>query len=265
MRIAIALGLLAAVIAPAAQAQEQGQEQASDSTIRIRPGIGAQIRPEYPGAEDKEWAPFVKFSIARGDKPFGFSAPDDAFGIGLLSMGPLRAGPAFNLQSGRKDKDVGLPLGEVKRTIEVGGFAEANVLDQFRVRADLRKGINGHEGLVGSLGADQIWRDGDRYSFSVGPRLLYSDSNYQRAYFGVTPEAALASGLPAYEPDGGFHAIAAAAGMNYALSGPLGLFGYARYERLIGDAANSPVVEQLGSRNQMSAGLGVSYTLTVRK
>ena len=259
MRTAIALGLLAAFIAPAAQAQD------SDGTIRIRPGIGAQIRPEYPGADKKEWAPYIKFSLARGDKPFSFSAPDDAFGIALLSMGPLRVGPAVNIQGGRKDSEVGAPLGKVKTTIEAGGFAEANILDQVRVRADLRKGIGGHEGLVGSLGADQIWRDGDRYVFSIGPRLLYSDSRYQRAYFGVTPEAALATGLPAYRPDGGFHAVAAAAGLPYALSGPLGLFGYARYERLMGDARKSPVVKEFGSPNQISAGLGLSYTLTVRK
>ena len=265
MRTAIALGLLAAVVAPATQAQAQEQEPATDRTIRVRPGIGAQIRSEYPGADTKEWAPYLKFSIARGDRPFGFSAPDDAFGIALLSMGPLRAGPAVNLQGGRKDSEVGAPLGEVKRTIEVGGFAEANVLDQFRLRVDLRRGVNGHEGLVGSLGADQIWRDGDRYTFSIGPRLLYSDSNYQRAYFGVSPEAALASGLPAFSPDGGFHAVAAAAGLQYALAGPLGLFGYARVERLIGDAAKSPVVQELGSRNQIAAGLGLNYTLTVRK
>ena len=267
MRIAIAFGLVAAVMAPPtpALAQEQEQEQASDRTIRVRPGIGAQVRPEYPGADKMEWAPYLKFSIARGDKPFSFGAPDDSFGIGLVSMGPLRAGPSVNIVSGREDSEVGVPLGEVKRTIEVGGFAEANLLDQFRLRADLRKGIGGHEGLVGSIGADQIWRDGDRYVVSVGPRLLYSDSNYQRAFFGVTPETALATGLPAYSPDGGFHAVAAAAGLHYALGGPLGLFGYARYERLIGDAAKSPVVEELGSRNQLAAGLGLSYTLTVRK
>ncbi len=260
MRIAIALAAVAAVILPVAPVQAQDGER----TIRIRPGLGAQTRPEYPGADSSEWLPYVKFSIAKGDNPFSFSAPDDAFGIPLLSMGPLRAGPALAIQGGRKDSEVGAPLGRVKTTIEVGGFAEAMVLDQFRLRADLRKGIGGHEGLVGSIGADQIWRDGDRYTVSVGPRLLYSDSRYQRAYFGVTPQAALASGLPAYRPDGGFHAVAAAAGLHYALSGPLGLFGYARYERLIGDAAKSPVVRELGSRNQMSAGLGISYTLTVR-
>ncbi|MBA3526067.1 MAG: MipA/OmpV family protein [Pseudomonadota bacterium] len=261
MKIALALTALAAAIMPGSQALAQDSER----TIRIRPGLGAQTRPEYPGADKSEVVPYIKFSIARGDNPFGFSAPDDAFGIALLSMGPLRAGPALAIQGGRKDSDVGVPLGKVKSTVEVGGFAEVLVMDQFRLRADLRKGIGGHEGLVGSIGADQIWRDGDRYAISVGPRLLYSDSRYQRAYFGVTPQAALATGLPAYRPDGGFHAVAAAAGLHYALSGPLGLFGYARYERLIGDARKSPVVRELGSPNQMSAGLGISYTLTVRK
>jgi outer membrane protein len=261
MRLAIAAGALAATILPAAPALAQDGEPA----WRIRPGIGAQIRPDFPGADSSEWLPYIKFSLAKGDKPFAFGAPDDTFGIALLSIGPLRAGPAASLQGGRKDSEVGAPLGKVKSTVEAGGFAELLLLDQFRLRADLRKGIGGHEGLVGSLGADQMWRDGDRYTVSVGPRLLYSDSRYQRAFFGVTPEAALASGLPAYRPDGGFHAIAAAAGLQYGLGGPLGLFGYARYERLIGDARKSPVVKELGSPNQMSAGLGISYTLTVRK
>nr|MBA2772340.1 MipA/OmpV family protein [Sphingomonas sp.] len=193
MRIAIALGALAAVIMPVSQAQAQDNER----TIRIRPGIGAQTRPEYPGADRNEVLPYIKFSIARGDNPFSFGAPDDSFGIALLSAGPFRAGPALAIQGSRKDSDVGAPLGKVKTTIEAGGFAEVLVMDQFRLRADLRKGIGGHDGIVGSLGADQIWRDGDRYVVSVGPRLLYSDSRYQRAYFGVSPEAALASGLPA--------------------------------------------------------------------
>ena len=259
MRIAIALGAVAALILPAAQAQAQDGE----GTFRVRPGIGAQIRPEYPGADKTEWAPYIQFSIARGDNPFSFGAPDDAFGLALFSSGGFRAGPAVALQSSRKDSEVGVPLGKVKTTIEAGGFAEVLLADQFRLRADLRKGLGGHEGLVGSIGADQIWRDGDRYVFSVGPRLLFSDSRYQRAYFGVTPEAALATGLPAYRPDGGFYGAAAAAGLNYSLGGPLGLFGYARYERLMGDARKSPVVKELGSPNQLSAGLGINYTFTM--
>ncbi|MEJ7777665.1 MAG: MipA/OmpV family protein [Sphingomicrobium sp.] len=261
MRITVALGALAALIVPAWQAQAQ----AGESTLRIRPGLGVQIQPEYPGADKSELAPIPKFSIARGDQQFGFSAPDDSFGIGLVSSGGFSAGPSLAIQGSRKNKDVGAPLGKVKTTVEAGAFVEYQMSDSFRLRGELRKGLGGHDGLIGSVGADKIWRDGDRYVFSVGPRLLFSDSKYQRAYFGVTPQAALATGLPAYRPDGGLHGVAAASGLNYSLGGPWGVFGYARYERLVGDARKSPVVKELGSPNQLSAGLGVNYIFTMRK
>jgi outer membrane protein len=61
------------------------------------------------------------------------------------------------------------------------------------------------------------------------------------------------------------HAVGLASGLSYQFNPRFGLFGYARYERLVGDAARSPIVRQYGSRNQMSAGLGLSYTFRVRR
>ena len=153
----------------------------------------------------------------------------------------------------------------MKTTIEVGGFAEYEVSDSFRLRADLRKGLGGHDGLVGSFGADYFWRDGDRYVFSIGPRALFSSARFQRAYFGVDSAHALASGLPVYRPDGGIYGIAAASGLSYQFNPRFGMFGYARYERLVGDAAKSPIVRDLGSRNQLSGGIGLSYTFNANR
>ena len=143
--------------------------------------------------------------------------------------------------------------------------AEYWASDSIRLRGDLRKGVNGHEGLVGSIALDHVWRDGDRYVFSIGPRVLASDGRFQRAYFGVDSAAALASGLPAYRPDGGIYAVAAASGLAYQFSPRFGLFGFAHYERLVGDAAKSPIIRDLGSRNQLSGGIGLSYTFTVKR
>ena len=153
----------------------------------------------------------------------------------------------------------------MKTTVEVGGFVEYLPSETIRLRADLRKGLGGHEGLVGSIGADRIWRDGDRYVFSIGPRVLFSNARFQQAYFGVDNAAALASGLPAYRPDGGVYALAAASGLSYQFNPRWGAFGFARYERLVGDAADSPIVRDLGSRNQLSGGIGLSYTFTVKR
>jgi outer membrane protein len=53
--------------------------------------------------------------------------------------------------------------------------------------------------------------------------------------------------------------------MSYQLNKRWGLFGFARWERLVGQAARSPIVRQLGSRNQLSGGVGLNYTFTVHR
>jgi len=234
------------------------------SDIRVRVGAGAQLEPDFLGSKSTDVAPLFHVNVARGTHEFSFGAPDDSPAIAVFSSGGFSLGPAVNMQSRRSQSDVGAPVGSVPRTFDVGAFAQYLLPGSFRVRAELLKGINGHDGVLGSIGADKVWRDGDRYVFSIGPRLLFADSRFERAYFGVTPAASLASGLPAYRPSGGVYAAALAAGANYALNDRWGLFGFGRYERLVGDAAKSPIVRELGSRNQWSAGLGVNYTFTFR-
>lgn len=236
-----------------------------DDNWRVRVGLGAQLQPEFVGADDHEVAPLLDLDFARGANPFRFEAPDDSFGIRLISGDKFSAGPAANIEGSRKNSDVGAPVGKVSTTFEAGAFAEYQPSESFRLRGELRKGIGGHDGIVGAVGGDYIMRDGDNYVLSVGPRLLLSDSRYQRAFFGVDSEAALASGLPSYRPDGGIHAVALASGLSYQFSPRFGMFGYARAERLVGDAARSPIVRELGSRNQLSGGLGLSYTFTVKR
>jgi outer membrane protein len=233
--------------------------------IRVRVGLGAQLQPDFIGAKHSDVAPLFHINIARGTNQFRFGAPDDSPSIGLISSHGFSFGPAVNMEGRRKESDVGAPVGNVARTFEAGAFAQYLASDSVRVRAEVLKGLNGHDGLVATISADKIWRDGDRYVFSIGPRVLFSDARYQRAYFGVSPTASIASGLPAYHPGGGIHAVAVASGLTYALNSRWGLFGYARYERLVGDAAKSPIVRELGSRNQLSGGIGLNYTFTIRR
>jgi outer membrane protein len=245
-----------AAILPAwsgASAQDSGD-------TRVRVGLGAQLRPEFIGSDHSNVAPLFHVNVARHGHEFSFGAPDDSPSIAVLSSGGFSFGPAGNIAWKRKQSEVGAPVGNVSTTIEAGAFAQYEWRDSFRVRAELLKGLGGHEGLLGSIGADKIWRDGDRYVVSIGPRVLFSDGRYQRAYFGVTPAASLASGLPAYRPGSGIYGVAGAAGVTYALDKSWGIFGFARYERLVGDAARSPIIRQLGSRNQLSAGIGLNYT-----
>lgn len=238
--------------------------QESDD-LRVRVGLGAQLRPEFTGSDDSKLGPLFDLDFARGSNEFEFEAPDYSFGIPIVSSGGFSVGPAANLARSRKESDVGAPVGRVPATFEAGAFATYQVAESIHLRAEILKGIGGHKGLVGQVGADGVWRDGDRYVFSVGPRMLLSSARYQRAYFEVTPEASLASGLPVYRPSGGIHGVAAATSLSYQFTPRVGLFGYGRYERLVGDAADSPIVRELGSRNQLSGGLGLNYTFTISR
>jgi outer membrane protein len=235
------------------------------SDIRVRVGLGAQLQPKFIGADKDSLRPLFHINTARGDHEFSFSAPDDSPGISILTTDGFSFGPAGNIESRREQSDVGARIGNVPTTFEAGAFAQYMPGDSFRVRAEILKGINGHHGVLGSIGADKIWRSGDQYVFSIGPRLLFSDARFQRAYFGVTPRASLASGLPTFRPKSGLYGVALASGLSYQFSTHWGLFGYARYERLVGDAAKSPIIRDLGSRNQLSGGIGLNYTFTIHQ
>ena len=236
---------------------------ASAEPWRVRVGIGPQVQPDYPGSDSLEFFPFPSFSAARGDKPFSFGAPDDSASFSLISTGGFSFGPAAAISQHRDESDVDAPVGDVDRTIEIGGFIQQYLGENFRLRAEARKGLGGHDGIIGSVGGDYIARDGDRYTFSIGPRLRFADSEYMRSFYGVPPEVSVLTLLPVHDPDGGIEAFGAITGFTYSLGGPFGLYGYGRYDRLVGDAKDSPIVREFGSPDQFSAGLGVTYTFNI--
>jgi len=226
----------------------------------VRIGLGPQVTPSYPGADEVRFGPYINVDTARGDTPFGFEAQDESFGFTVINANGIGAGPSVSIQRSRTNADVGTSIGKVKTTIEAGGFLTAYAAPNLRLRAELRRGLGGHDGFVGEVSADLIMRDGDNYVFAIGPRVVLSGARYQRAYFGVTPAQRQATGLALYRPGGGVQSVGGTAGLTYQFSRRWGVMTYGRYDRLLSDAADSPVVRQLGSRNQFSGGLGLTYT-----
>lgn len=248
---------LAALCGPPLAAQEEGEEEAPR---RVRVGAGAQLVPSFPGADSVSVRPLLDLATARGDEPFDFEAADESFGFTLVDAGGFGFGPALNLEGSRTAADVGAPLDKVPTTFEAGAFVQYAFGESLRVRSEARRGIGGHDGWIGHVGADFIARDRDAYLFSIGPRVTLSNGRYHRSYFGVTPAEAARTGLAAFRPGGGVQAVGATAGFLTQIGGNWGIYSYAKYDRLVGDAARSPVVRVHGSRNQLSGGLALTYT-----
>jgi outer membrane scaffolding protein for murein synthesis (MipA/OmpV family) len=125
--------------------------------------------------------------------------------------------------------------------------------------------VGGHRGWVGDVGLDLIGRRGESTIMSIGPRLRLADRRYQRAYFGVAPPIAAVTGLAPHDPSPGLRAVGIVAGLTHQFNDRWGIQAYAGYDRLVGDAADSPIVRAFGSRGQPSAGLALTYTFKVRR
>ena len=235
------------------------QETEGGGEKRTRVILGPQLSPSWPGADKVSVGPYIDVSRTR-DSEFAFEAPDESFGSPLLHAGNFAFGPAFGFIGKRKASDIGADLPKVGLSIEAGAFAQVHLTPALRLRLDGRKGLSGHTGWTGEISADYVAREGDDWLFSIGPRVTLGDAKYTRAYFGVTPTAALSSGLPAFDADGGVQSVGVAAGYLRQLNKNWGLAAYARYDRLVGDPADSPITRTSGSRNQPSVGLALSYT-----
>ncbi len=250
------LGAVAAAFATPAIAQDNP----SDGEKRTRVALGPQVTPSWPGSNEVSFGPLIDFATAYGDTPYEFEAPDESFGLAIVTSENLAVGPVLSFERKRESADVGGVLPEVDFSLEIGGFVNYTLSENFRLRAEARQGLSGHNGFVAVVGADYITRDANEFLFSFGPRVTISDNSYQDAYFSVRPADALASGLPAYDASGGVQAVGVAAGYIQQLSKRWGIYSYARYDRLVNDAADSPVVLTYGSRDQFSGGLAITYT-----
>ena len=257
----LALAAAAAFVATPAVAQDAQD----DDRLIISFGGGVQFVPEYPGADGLKLGPLFTGGARREGDPMQARGPDDGFGFSLTGRGgPVEIGPMIQFQAERDEDDAGALIGDVDFAFEPGAFINVNVSDSVRLRAEARRGFDGHEGWLGDLGADFFLRPGTSTIVSVGPRVRLADEEYMQTYYGQTPAQALVSGLPAYAPDGGVRAVGAVFGVTHEFTRNFGIYGYAQYDRLIGDAADSPIVQQLGSEDQFSAGLALFFNFRMR-
>jgi MipA family protein len=236
-----------------------------DWTMTI--GVQGQVLPQFEGSNSYRVRPMPTFAIRRTDSLSRFKAPDDGLRLGLIEVENVRIGAVGRLKDRRREKDSSAlrGLGNIGYAVELGAFAEIWATQNFRLSGELRHGIGGHTGIVADLGIDYVVRPEPAWTLSAGPRMAWSNRAYMQTYFGITPSQAAASGRAVYSPDGGVRSLGFVGSANYQMTPDWSLQAFARYDRLVGDARNSPIVRGAGgSANQFSAGVGVSYSFGAR-
>ncbi len=268
-------GALLLAAAPAS-AQEEAPPAQGDNSITI--GIGAGYVPTYEGSDDYRIIPagIIRGKVAghnfytRGLQLYldAIAEPD---GPGLdLALGPV-VGVRLNRTSGIKDAQV-RALGKLDTAVEVGGFVgigQTGVItsdyDNLSFRVAYLTDVGGAHGSHIITPSIEYGTPLSRQAY-VGLSLSADivGEGYADYYFSVTPAGSLASGLAAYDADGGFKSWSLSLAGAHALTGDLlggvSLFAVGSYTRLRGDFADSPIVSTAGSANQWFAAVGLSYS-----
>ena len=217
-------------------------------------GLGAQSAPAYFGAKEQALGPTGSFALNR--LSFGPLSVDGGARTGFGVHGGFR----YIAPRSAADYAALTGLNDVPAAVELGGGIDY-ATDDYRLYADVRYGVVGHESFVAEMGGDVYYRPSDALTFSAGPRIFFGDDSYAETYFGVTPTESLASGgaLTAFDAQGGLLSTGVEGAVTYQVTDSWGVTGSVSYDQLRADAAASPIS---GTDDQFSASIMVTRTVT---
>jgi MipA family protein len=227
----------------------------SDRQYVLDLGAGVMAQPRYPGSDETIFVPYPLIAVSKFFLP-GYGQIDESNSTRRLSIYP-----SFNYIGKRNSSD----SNELEGLKDVDWALEAGIgisyrYDWIRGFAEVRQGFNGYSGQVAQFGIDLIGNPSEDLELRFGPRAGWGSANYMDTYFGISGSEAAASPLydKAYKADAGFNTVGLAGSASYSLSDDWKLHALVGWDRLVGDAGNSPIVKE-GSENQYYAGAGLTY------
>ena len=239
-------------------------------------GAGAIYAPAFQGSNDYQFMAVPNIAVKYKDQ--FFASVQDGIGYNAIRADGWRAGPLVKYNFGRQEdgenpfrvagnKTNALRgLGDVDGTLELGGFVEYS-WREWSAKVEARQGVGGHESFVSDLSANYttdihkaFYTEGPPFILSVGPRVTLVGDDFNQTYYGVDAGQSVRSGLVQYKADGGLLSYGVGAAAILPITDKVSTTLIAGYDRLSGDAADSPLVQQRGSEDQVTVGLFVSYT-----
>ncbi len=220
---------------------------------RYAAGLAVLSVPRYDGSDQRRTlaVPALSAQLANGF----FAEPVNGIGFNAGTGRSLQWGVRATVETGRS-ADLVPGLGRIEARLNPGLFANWRVAERLELRGALRAGMAGGGTAVHLGGAFDLWRAG---AAAVGLNLSvrWSDADYNQAYYGLTPVQAAATGLRVYTPGAGVSAVQAGISGRMELAPRWTGFGGLAWQRLAGDAADSPLVRERTSPRLV---LGAAYS-----
>ena len=261
------------VVACALLIGQAAQAQDSPFNIENMPnviGVGVGLLPDYVGSDDYMvgGAPFFRLTLPNTQYYARLLATD--LQVNVINHPVFRLGPAVNYRFGRNDDvedKVVKHMKEIDGTIEGGAFVGMELVDKdnprqrFLAQVEFLSDVGGeYSGYNISVSASYWMPVSMPLDIMLGVGVMYASDNFMQTYFGVDQEDADRTGLPVYKADASLFMARLNGGAVLHLSRDWHVAAGVQFRPLLGDAENSPVVEDRGNASQVVAGLGVAYS-----
>ena len=222
--------------------------------------VGPAYRPEYLGSEKNELGIFGDFRIDYADR--FFLGLRDGLGMNMINQPQIKAGPRLVYRFGRDKEDSAVlsQLETIDNSVEIGFFM-SYVWEQWEANFTIDKDIsNAHDGMLAETGLAYSMEVSPQLTVRFGPSLTWGNQSYMRKFYGITAAQSAASGLTAYEPKSSFRDLTLGVSGDYKIDNEWSLAFEAKLIKLLEDAADSPLVNDVGDDLQVYLGAGAKYT-----
>lgn len=224
-------------------------------------GLGLAVLPEYEGSDDYEALPFpylrVHWRSGRHVELRGVTLK-----VNLVQGDKFEAGPLVRYDRGRDDVENNRvdALRDVDEGIEVGGFVGVRI-DQWDASLELAKDVaDGHDGMLGAIRGGYTRPLDRETTMSLGASMTFADGNYMDSFFTIDARNAAQSGLKQYNADSGLKDIGLNGALTYRPSEKWSFVMATQYKRLLGDAKDSPITDDVGSASQFITAFILIYS-----
>ena len=249
------LSVLAAALPLLGLASPASAQSADSHQYVMDLGAGLLAQSRYPGSDETIYVPYPLIEVSKFFLP-GYGQIEEDNATRKLSIYP-----SFNFIGKRNSSDSNelRGLDDVAWSLEAG-LGVSYRYDWIRGFVEVRQGFNGYSGQVANFGLDLIASPTEDLELRFGPRAGWGSQNYMDTYFGISSSEAADSPVydKAYKADAGFNTVGLAGSATYSLTDDWKLHALVGWDRLVGDAGNSPIVKE-GSENQFYAGGGLTY------
>jgi outer membrane scaffolding protein for murein synthesis (MipA/OmpV family) len=254
-------------------AQTPATNPMPDGSRDMYVGLGVQSAPRWDGTGSRKVSalPVLQVQWSNGLFISGMSA-----GLHLSESPTFEYGPLLAVQPGRSESGTGRTfdgigststlIGPVPNPIDkrsapatgLGGmdkigarltggvFANYYLTPQWRLTSSVLYGAgNDHDGARLDLGVQRLAVElGTQHHVALSAGVTVVNRNYNQTYFGVTLDEASRSRFSYYEAGGGLQDAHVGVRWNWAWSPSWMLTSNLQAKRLLGNAAQSPLVER---------------------